>query len=265
MRNDAIKLENGRLEGLDHSNYPWFHERHRIFPEIFKDEKYEKILDIAAGMGIAAKRIHDGYPCYMLCNDISSESLKNLKANGLNTISFDLDDPEKPFPFPDATFDAIISLATVEHMINIDKHMLEIKRILKKDGHLYISAPNYSSIHFVVPYLLHGRSFHNPLSHGIDKYEFYAHVRYFTYNTLLEYVSSFGFTAQYVYLPLPKGSARYKALKKKSKILAFGLTAIMYLFYRLLPPRWAFHPVLRFSNTEQSNLDGFKKPKTIIL
>lgn len=265
MRNDAIRIEDERLQGLDHSNYPWIHERHRIFPQIFKDQKYEKILDIAAGMGIVAKRIQDNYPCYMLCNDISSESLKNLQANGLNTISFDLDDPQKPFPFPDGTFDAIISLATIEHMINIDEHMLEIKRILKKDGHLYISAPNYSSIHFVIPYLIHGRSFHNPLSEGIDKYEFYAHVRYFTYNTLLEFVSSFGFTAENVYLPLPKGSARYNALKKKSIILAFTLTTTMYLLYKVLPPRWAFHPVLRFRNTEQPDSSKIKKPKAIIL
>ena len=265
MRNDAIRIEDDRLQGLDHSNYPWIHERHRIFPEIFKGQKYEKIIDIAAGMGIVAKRIQDNYPCYILCNDISTESLKNLKANGLNTISFDLDNPEKPFPFPDETFDAIISLATIEHMINVDQHMLEIKRILKKGGHLYISAPNYSSVHFVIPYLLHGRSFHNPMSHGVDKYEFYAHVRYFTYKTLLEYISSFGFKAQIVYLPLPKDSTRYNALKKKSKILAFGLTAIMYLSYKILPPRWAFHPVLRFSNTEQPNPNKFKKPKRIIL
>jgi SAM-dependent methyltransferase len=265
MRNDAIRIEDERLRGLDHSNYPWIHERHRIFPEIFKDQKYEKILDIAAGMGIVAKRIQDNYPCYMLCNDISSESLKNLKANGLNTISFDLDDSAKPFPFPDETFDAIISLATIEHMINIDNHMLEIKRILKKGGHLYISAPNYSSIHFAVPYFLYGRSFHNPLAHDIDKYEFYAHVRFFTYKTLLEYISSFGFTAQNVYLPLPRGSSRYMALKKKSRIAAFGLTTMMYVFYKLLTPRWALHPILRFSNSDQPDINKFKKPKTIIL
>ena len=172
MRTDAIGIENDRLEGLDSANYPWFHERHRIFPEIFKDENYERILDIAAGMGIVAKKIQDGYPCFMVCNDISSEALRNLRTNGLNTISFDLDDPKISFPFRDGSFDAIISLATIEHIISTADHMLEIKRILKREGHLYISAPNYSSIHFAIPYLLHGRSFHNPLSEGIARYEF---------------------------------------------------------------------------------------------
>lgn len=216
-------------------------------------------------MGIVAKKIQDGYPCFMVCNDISSEALRNLRTNGLNTISFDLDDPKISFPFRDGSFDAIISLATIEHIISTADHMLEIKRILKREGHLYISAPNYSSIHFAIPYLLHGRSFHNPLSEGIARYEFYAHVRYFTYRTLLEYVSSFGFVAERVYLPLPKNSSRYRALREKSKLAAFGLKSIMYMLYSVLPPRWAFHPVIRFSNNALRDEGKLHKPSIIVL
>ncbi len=58
------------------------------------------------------------------------------------------------FPFKDESFDAVISLATLEHIIDIDHHMNEIRRILKKDGDLFLSVPNYSGIHFVIPFLL---------------------------------------------------------------------------------------------------------------
>lgn len=269
MRKDAIKLEDGRLAGLDMNSYPWIHERHRIFPDILEPGRYKEILDIAAGMGIVAKRIKDGYPCRMLCNDISETSLKNLQEAGLETVSFDLDDPGTPFPFADKSFDAVISLATLEHILHLDEHMREIHRILKNDGHLFISTPNYNGIHFVIPLLLKGKTFHDPMRGGIDRYEFYAHVRYFTYLTLLEFVGSFGFRPDIVYVPLPNSSARYRALQAKSKSLAFLFRNGMHLFYRLASPRWAFHPVIRFSrlasSDESSQPKKGRSPKKIIL
>ena len=265
MRADAINIEDGRLEGLDLNNYPWFHERHRLFPEIFEKGKYKKILDIAAGVGVVGKRIHEKYPCYMLCNDISTESIKSLKSSKLNTISFDLDDSKVSFPFADDSFDSVISLATIEHIINLDHHMNEIKRILSKNGHLYLSAPNYNGIHFVLPFLFKGKAFHNPMNEGIDKYEFYAHVRYFTHNTLVEFIESFGFQAEKVYLPLPKNSSKFNALKNKSSLLAFTIKASIYLLYKLLPPRWAFHPVICFSKKSDTSSNKYKKPEIVIV
>jgi SAM-dependent methyltransferase len=265
MRKDAIKLEDERLEGLNLNNYPWFHERHRIFPKVFKNKRREKILDIAAGMGVVAKRIRDGYPSFMLCNDISELSLKSLKRNQLDSISFDLDEPDHFFPFPDETFDVIISLATMEHIINLDHHIMEIRRILQKDGYLYISAPNYSGIHFIIPFLIKGKTFHDPMKGGINKYEFYAHVRYFTYKTLLEFISSFGFKSEVVYLPLPGESSRYLALKRRSKPLALFFRFMMWAMYKCMPPRWAFHPILCFSKGDLSTDKKYMKPKKVIL
>ncbi len=267
MRQDAVKIEDGRLEGLDLENYPWFHERHRIFPKVFEEGKYRRILDIAAGVGVVAKRIQDNYPCFMLCNDISTESIRSLRKSNLNTVSFDLDNAGASFPFVDGAFDAVISLATLEHIINLDNHMNELRRILAPDGHLYLSAPNYTSIHFVVPFLLNGRSFHNPMNGGLDKYEFYAHVRYFTYRTLLEFTESFGFRADKVFLPLPEGSSRYRSLKRKAPLLALTAKSAVYLFYKLVPPRWAFHPVIRFTKTDMaaSTPRKRKKPEVVIL
>lgn len=265
MRKDAVKLEDGRLEGLDTKTYPWIYERHRIFPKIFEPGRYKQVLDIAAGMGIVAKRIQEGYPCRMVCNDISENALKNLKAAGLETVSFDLDDPATAIPFPDKTFDAVISLATLEHILHLDEHMNELRRVLKDDGHLFISTPNYSGIHFVIPFLLNGKTFHDPMKGGLDKYEFYAHVRYFTYVTLVEFVSFFGFRPDKVYLPLPEGSARYQSLKARSRALAFAFRSAMHLFYWFASPRWAFHPVLRFSKTSLADANKTHKPEKVIL
>lgn len=269
MRKDATKLENDRLAGLDMESYPWIHERHLIFPQIFEPGRYNEILDVAAGMGIVAKRIKDGYPCRMLCNDISEASLRNLRQAGLETTSFDLDDPDNPFPLAESSFDAVISLATLEHILHLDEHLREVHRILREEGHLFISTPNYNGIHFVIPLLLHGKTFHDPMKGGIARYEFYAHVRYFTYESLLEFVSSFGFRPEIVYLPLPNGSARYRALQTKSRTLAFLFRNGMHLFYKVFSPRWALHPVLRFAKIstpyQTTKAEKPKRPKKIIL
>ena len=247
MRNDAVKLEEGRLAGVEYiDDYSAWHERHRIFPELFEDRGHRKVLDISAGVGIVGKRVKDRYNAEVLCNEISPTCLKTMERAGLKTVSFDIDDAGGPFPLPDGSFDAVISLATIEHLVNIDHFVKEIRRILSDDGFFYISAPNYSGLMYLVPFLLTGKTFHDPMSEE-SKYEFYAHIRYFTYRTLVEFVSSFGFALDAVYLAVPSESTRYKKLEKRSKLTAKIFGVAMKLVYRI-SPRWASEPVLCFRN-----------------
>lgn len=251
MRKDAINVEESRLQGVEKiEDYPSLHERHRIFPEIFGERKHKRILDVAAGVGCAARRIHDNYPTELICNDITPTCLQILEQQGLKTVSFDIDDDDLTFPFPEGHFDAVVSLATIEHVIFLDHHLREIHRILSDDGYLYISTPNYAGLVHLPRYLLKGESFHDPLRED-EKYEFYAHVRYFTYKTLLEFVSSFGFTPISVHLPIPESSTHYLALKAKSPAKAFAFRSSMWLLYTLGSPRWASEPVLCFQKTDK--------------
>lgn len=251
MRKDAILLEEKRLQEVRKvQDYPDFHERHRVIPAIFENRQHIKILDVAAGVGAAAQRIHENYPADLLCNDITPKCLDILNQLGLNTISFDLDNDEQPYPFPDGHFDAVISLATIEHLLHVDNFMREVRRILKDDGYLYITTPNYASLDFVPKFLLTGKTFHDPLSKSTrTRYEFYAHVRYFTFRTLLEYVRSFDFIPDTIYLALPGGSTRYQAMLQKSKFKAYAFRFAMNVMYHTLSPRWASEPILCFRKT----------------
>ncbi len=253
MRKDAQPLEDARLQGVTKTDeYPSFRERHRAFPTIFEDRNHKKILDVAAGAGVAARRIHQLSPASILCNDISHSALAILHNEGMPVISYDIDDNKANFPFVTGSFDAVVSLATIEHIINLDHHMQEIFRVLEDGGYLYISSPNYASLRSLPGYLFQGRSFHNPLKEH-DRYEFYAHVRYFTYRTLLEYVELFGFCPVAVYLPLPKGSSYYHNLENRSKSKARAFRLGMRALYTVFGPRWAAEPVLCFRKTNQPN------------
>ncbi len=259
MRKDAIILEETRLSGIeDMQEYQSFHERHRVFPAIFENRQHKKIIDLAAGVGSVAKRIHDGYSGEIICNDISPTSLKIIRKSGLNAVSFNLDDAEGSFPFPDGSFDAIIAMATIEHLIHIDHFMQEIHRILSDNEYLYISAPNYSGLIYLKDFLLSGKTFHDPLSPS-SRYEFYAHVRYFTYRSLIEYVSSFGFVPITVYLNLPQASTQYQLLYARSKFKALTFRYSMKILYKFFSPRWASEPLICFQKTDDVQIHQLRK------
>lgn len=260
MAIDAVVLEEKRLEDINSiDDYRDFHERHRVFPAIFEDRQHKRILDVAAGVGCAAQRVSEQYNADLLCNDITPKCLDILQKLGLSTTSFNLDTLE-PYPFPENHFDAVISLSTIEHLINVDHFVKETYRILSDDGYFYISSPNYASLSFFRRYVLAGKTFHDPISESSrQRYEFYAHVRYFTYRTLLDFVSSFGFVPDTVYLPVPAGSTRYQALYSSSKLKALAFKYGMTLIYRLLSPRWASEPILCFRKTGNNVNNKFRK------
>lgn len=268
MRTDAISLEETRLQGVqDIGDYASIHERHRIFPAVFENRGHRKIMDVAAGVGVVGKRIQDGYEApdgglSLICNDICPTCLRVMEKNGLHTVSFSIDDKDRAFPFSDGTFDAVIALATIEHVINIDHFLSEIARILHRDGCFYVSAPNYTGLTYLLPFLWSGKTFHDPMN-PTDRYEFYAHVRYFTYRTLRDLVSSFGFVLDAVYIGVPQESSRYRALRARSKSKALAFRTIMKGLAICLSPRWASEPVLCFRKSQGASMPV--RPRKVVL
>jgi len=254
MRADAVSLEAGRMNDLTIENYPWIHERHRVFPQVFEDRKHRRIIDLSAGIGIIAKRIRENYDCELVCNEIDKSCLQQLNTLDVKVTSFDLD-TNGLLPLESNSFDAVLCLATLEHIIHTDNFIKEMHRILDKDGRLYLTVPNYSSIYYLIP-LLKGRTFNNPLD-PIDQYEFYAHVRYFAYHTLIDLFNSFDFHVDTVYLALPKESSRYQKLKEQSRFKAFLFRNGARLIYSL-SPRWHPGPLMCFSKANMRRTQRIK-------
>lgn len=159
MRNDATTLEETRLKDVTTiGDYDMVHERHRIFPDVFEDRNHKEIIDLSAGVGIVGKRVQEHY-CNLnpgsrvVCNDQSPTCLKILGDLELDTTSFDLDNPDSPYPVADESIDAVICLSTIEHLMNIDFCLSEIRRIITDNGCLYLSAPNYSGLTYLLPFL----------------------------------------------------------------------------------------------------------------
>ena len=80
--------------------------------EIFGCEIFEENLKLASQKGIKATRV-----------DISNESL----------------------PFPNDYFDLVTACEVIEHLVNPDNMIVEVYRVLKKDGYFLLSTPNLAS------------------------------------------------------------------------------------------------------------------------
>ncbi len=99
------------------------------------------VLDIACGEGYGsfmvssrAKNVHGV--------DIDSDTINyaqsKYKKSNLNFVIGDITN----LVFEDDTFDVIICFETIEHVVDYEKSLMELKRVLKKDGILIMSTPN---------------------------------------------------------------------------------------------------------------------------
>lgn len=116
--------------------------------EVFKEAKYishfngnDKFLDIGCGLGLGlayARKL--GFKLY--ATEFDQNAVDFVNAN------FDADcflGDLKKAKYPDNFFDLIHVSHVIEHVTDLDKFIVEIKRILKKDGFVCIGTPDSSS------------------------------------------------------------------------------------------------------------------------
>ena len=99
-----------------------------------------KILDIGCGDGNVSQLYLRRGQVYGL--DISMEALEAAKKRGIETVNHDLN--KLPLPFENDFFDTIILTDVIEHVINPLELISEVRRVLKKNGKIIITVPNFS-------------------------------------------------------------------------------------------------------------------------
>jgi 2-polyprenyl-3-methyl-5-hydroxy-6-metoxy-1,4-benzoquinol methylase len=114
----------------------------RVYPEFFPIAKEETVLNIGCGDGVQAV-IYGGNFKKMTGIDISQDRLITARqlaqAYGFNNFSAVCANVEE-IPL-DERHDKIIAIDIIEHVINPEKVMAEIYRLLKEEGSLLITFP----------------------------------------------------------------------------------------------------------------------------
>ena len=126
-----IPVEKGKIR-LEH-----FHR----YALIMQAVKGKTVLDVACGEGYGSSLLATTASS-IVGVDISHEAVEhaaltykksNLEFRQGNVTQLD---------FPTASFDSVVSFETLEHLAEQEEMLLEIKRVLRPNGSLFISSPN---------------------------------------------------------------------------------------------------------------------------
>ena len=100
------------------------------------------ILDIAWGSGFGSNFMAQ-LGNTVIGGDVSEATIIDCKRKfqGSN-VSFEVIDGTN-LPYQDGEFDVLISFETIEHTTDYQKMLNEFKRVVKKDGLIIISTPNF--------------------------------------------------------------------------------------------------------------------------
>lgn len=133
---------------------------HRVVADLLCEEKNcRTVLDIPCGAGAFAGMMSgSGITVY----SADCENLFELKEG-----HFDIADMNKPFPYRDGQFDAVVSIDGIEHIENPFNFIRECRRVLRPGGSCIISTPNISSFRSRARWLWTG--FHNKNKTPLDE------------------------------------------------------------------------------------------------
>lgn len=136
------------------SNYydkDYFQKRDLLIPhlaEAIKDmmlkNHLQKVLDVGCGTGLLVKFMNTHRFRAIGC-DASPEAVKEAKktSGSRNIILSQASD----LPFQSSSFDLVTSISLVEHLTQKEaiKFIKEAKRILKKNGFIFLVTPNFAT------------------------------------------------------------------------------------------------------------------------
>lgn len=140
--NASVKLQD-RFSSNEYGWYKW------TFSKLNLNSKY-KILEIGCGNGaLWSKNINEvneslDITLTDVCEEMIYEAQKNL-SDYKNKFNFQIADPNQ-IPYEDESFDIIIANHILFYMMDLDKVLSEIKRVLKKGGRFFCSTIDSSNM-----------------------------------------------------------------------------------------------------------------------
>jgi ubiquinone/menaquinone biosynthesis C-methylase UbiE len=128
---------------------PW----HQLLKPLLTDLAGKRVLEIACGRGgfsVWIAQLPRGHrPAEIVASDFSSVALRLAeelgRSRGVENVAYRLADVMS-LAWKDASFDVAISCETIEHLPYPKRAVMELARVLRPGGALYLTCPNYLNL-----------------------------------------------------------------------------------------------------------------------
>ncbi|MBL8026598.1 MAG: class I SAM-dependent methyltransferase [Fibrobacteres bacterium] len=211
------------------TTYSWYEGLSKLKSRNNIDFSNKKVLEIGSGAGEFLSTVHAET---VVGIDISSSGLRLAKSR--MSEAFFVQAKAEQIPFLDDTFDIIVCCEVLEHVDSMSKVIAEMRRLLRPNGMLFISFPNYlNPIYTGVRWL--AKIFRRPnwiSLQIVDRYLFYFSMMKRFKNAGFDKVAAKGTCYSHHKIPVIKIFNRFEPLMD-----SIGLQFL------------SFHPVILFRKT----------------
>lgn len=164
------------------------------YKEYIAQAKDRTILDVGCGAGSRTEFLVNENKVIGL--ELNEKNIEKAKKRGLEVMPFDV---EKNFSFKNESFDIVICSQVLEHLLQPQKTLYEMHRVLKNGGYLFLDVPNHYGIISRVAMLFgddiddiyHDHKYYFK-EEKFDQWD-YPHIRFFTYSGFRKVIEESGF------------------------------------------------------------------------
>jgi SAM-dependent methyltransferase len=154
------------------------------------------VLDVGCGDGSAAQEAaHALSGHHVVGVDWSQNALRTAATRIGNVVRGELSGAG--LPFADGSADAVIFSEVIEHLVDPDSALDELRRVLRPGGHLLLSTPNLAAWYNRGLLLAGVQPVFSEVSlrgvHGRPGSQVVGHLRLYTARALKEFVAASGF------------------------------------------------------------------------
>lgn len=156
------------------------------------------LLDVGCGDAAITLQIKNALGCEVKAVELSAQNVAIAKSKGINAKQVDLN--KGKLPFKEKSFEAVFAGEVLEHVIDSEGLLLEMKRVLKKNGVIIITVPNvaswYNRLLMLFGYLPHFVESGSKKSYGTPLGMINGHVKAFTKKSIVEMLEENGFAVE---------------------------------------------------------------------